>query len=337
MPRLRNSHYIYSVSRIRALENKLLGPAEIDRMVDATTPEQALKVLYESGYGTPGSETLKAEEFEKLLEEEHLKLYSLLQEIAPVPGMFNVFLQPYDFYNIKVIIKAEFFDMKDFNRLLTPKGTIAIEELIKILRDRRLKDLPPIVGEAVEEAIADLNHTHDPQTVDLILDKACFARMQEMAENIDSHYLKNFMQVWVDLLNIQICLRMKRLKKDYEFFSRILLPGGHIKAELLWELQEEREDALEELLKGTRYRDAVQDFFKKNGLKEGRTLSGRLYEDFIQAYIHEGRKKLYGLEALLGYMLSREAEFRCVRAVMSGKLYGVSGEKLRERLRDIYA
>jgi V/A-type H+-transporting ATPase subunit C len=87
---LSDTHYAYSVSRIRAIERKMLDKQKFDRMIDAKTPEEALKVLTEVGYGLGDREQGNVYDYEKLLKDESKKVYTLLKEIAPQPEMFDV-------------------------------------------------------------------------------------------------------------------------------------------------------------------------------------------------------------------------------------------------------
>lgn len=68
-----DTQYAYSVSRIRAIERKLLDKGKLDRMVEAKSPEEALKVLLEAEYGNSMSETVSIYEYENLLSDEYKK------------------------------------------------------------------------------------------------------------------------------------------------------------------------------------------------------------------------------------------------------------------------
>ena len=45
-----DTQYSYAVGKIRALEKRLLDRSRMERMIDARSPEEALKVLLEAGY-----------------------------------------------------------------------------------------------------------------------------------------------------------------------------------------------------------------------------------------------------------------------------------------------
>jgi V/A-type H+-transporting ATPase subunit C len=336
MAGMRDSHYIYAVSRIRAIENSLLGQSGMERLIDTQTPEQAMKLLKEAGYGHPSTETPAPAGYEKLLREEHKKLFVLLHEIFPESGIIDIFQQPYDFHNIKAILKAEFARVEADSSVLSDKGSIPVEKLKAILRDRQFGDLPASVAEAAVEALADLNHTRDPQTADLILDRACYRRMRDMADDTGSRFLTGFIAGSIDLLNMQIFIRLKNLGKGREFMERTILPGGYIKTELFLDITKDPINKLKEVLWDTPYRDSASRVVKRYETYGRKAFLEKLSDGFILAHILIGRQKISGLEPLIGYMLNRESELRNVRTVLSGKMNGVSPEKIRERLRAVY-
>ena len=43
-----------------------------------------------------------------------------------------------------------------------------------------------------------------------------------------------------------------------------------------------------------------------------------------------------GVEAVIGYLVAKEIEFTAVRIIMSSRMAGISGDTIRERLRETY-
>ncbi len=337
MSRIKNSQYVYAVSRIRVIESRLLSREQMGMMIDAATREEALKILLDSDYGYRETDMARVHDYERLLEEEHKKLYKLFREISPQPEIFQIFLQPYDFNNIKMILKAEFAGIEDFSGLLKDKGSIELKKLEVMMRDRKFDEMPSVMRQAVEEAISDFYHTRDPQTVDLILDRACYGRMRQMADSYKNCFLRDFIAGTVDILNVNIILRLEKMKKDEEFAKRALLPGGYVPIEILIQKSDKPIDVLVGLLKHTSCGEVAQralENYKSTGRKI-RTES--MLNDFINIFIARGRYLISGLEPLIGYMLAKEREIRNVRAVMAGKSNRLSGEKIRERLMGLYA
>ena len=44
----------------------------------------------------------------------------------------------------------------------------------------------------------------------------------------------------------------------------------------------------------------------------------------------------FGVEAVISYLAAKEIEFTAVRIIMSGRMAGISGDIIRERLREAY-
>ena len=44
----------------------------------------------------------------------------------------------------------------------------------------------------------------------------------------------------------------------------------------------------------------------------------------------------FGVEAVIGYLVAKEIEFTAVRVIMSGKMAGIDGDTIRQRLREAY-
>ena len=58
------------IPRIRVLETKLLDKAKIDRMIDANSADEAIKVLQETEYANVMTNVKRAEDYEVILSEE---------------------------------------------------------------------------------------------------------------------------------------------------------------------------------------------------------------------------------------------------------------------------
>lgn len=146
-----DNNYAYAIGRIRVIEKRLLDKAKFDRMIDSKSPVEALKILFEAGYGETSADTGdKTFEYEKLLKEEQKNLYRLLREITDESEVFDIFLLRNDYHNIKVILKSEFLGQEDGNNLLN-SGTLSTSYIKTAIRERNFEDLAITMREAIEE------------------------------------------------------------------------------------------------------------------------------------------------------------------------------------------
>ena len=330
-----DTQYAYAVGKIRALEKRLLDRARMERMIDARSAEEALKVLLEAGYESGSDDYSDVYEYESLLKNEQLKLYRLLKSIAPEPEAFDIFLLQNDYHNIKVLLKAEFLG-QDYDYLLIDTGTIPVADLKKMIGERDLTKMSNTMRSAVEESIDVFNRTNDSQAIDIILDRANFQQMQEYAANSGYRFVFDLVQLMTDLTNIKIFLRGRNTGKRWDSLQKTLLPGGSIDKRVFIENLDDTLDSFVNFLKGKPYRsiceEGIESFINTGSLSKFE----RLTDNYIMSYIKKAKYVALGIEPLIAYLWAKENEIKNARIIMVGKINNISSEVIRERLRETY-
>jgi V/A-type H+-transporting ATPase subunit C len=331
-----DTEYAYAVARIRAVGKKLLDKSGIDRMVDAKTAEDALKVLIDIDYGYSSGDLISAYEYERLLKEESKKVFTLLRDIAPQPEIFDLFLQSNDYHNLKVILKSEFLGNEDNSNILLDSATIPVNKLKIMVRERKLSEMPGIMRNAVEECIESFNRTGDPQVIDLILDRANYSQMVKNAAEIKNDFLIDLVKIMIDLANIKTFLRVRSMKKSWDFLQKVLLPGGRIERGTFVKMLQDSLDNAVNILKFTPYdkvcEEGIADYQKNGSMSKFEKLA----DNFITKYVRKALFINLGVEPLIAYLIAKEVEIRNARIIMVGKINGISNEIIRERLREAY-
>ena len=105
MARIKDTDYLQLSAYIRARETKLLNRDRIERMLEAPTTGDALKVLEECGWGDLSS--LGPDEFEMRLGTYLKEQLDDIEELVPDKRFVEAVRLKYDFHNIKVLIKSE--------------------------------------------------------------------------------------------------------------------------------------------------------------------------------------------------------------------------------------
>jgi len=305
-------------------------------MIDARTPEEALKVLVEAGYGYTRSEPGKAYDYEDMLKEEQKKVYDLLKKIAPEPEVFVLFLLKSDYHNIKAILKAEFSGQEAADFLMLDSGSIPPEKMKSIIRDRKFSELPDTMRKAAEESIDAYNRTTDPQVIDLILDKACYQQMWELSCRYKNKFLKELTVIMIDLANLKMFLRIKVLGKPWEMLQKILIPGGSIDSKLYRQGLEMDMEHFSDAVSHTAYGSLVKESIKSYKTEGTLTRFEKLSDNYIMDYIKKAKYISFGVEPLVAYLLAKETEIKNARIIMVGKINNISNEVIRERLREVY-
>lgn len=330
----RDKDYVYASSRVRSVEKNLLTREKAEAMIDSKTPMDAIKILVDLGYGD-GSETIQAEQFETLLSAETKKTYSFIRGIAPDEKDLYAFLYPYDYHNLKVLMKAEFLDT-DAENLLIDVGTIPAAQFVGMVREREFVGMTDGMKNAMLEVIDVFARTGDPQSIDFILDKACYQEMRETAQASFSPYIQGYVSLLVDTINLKTFVRLRQMRKSWDVFSQVFLEGGRIQEKLFISAYDEPYEQFADKLIPYGLTTAMED--GATMLREtGRfTALERLCDNCIMDYARSAKYVSFGIEPLAAYLIAKEGEIRTARIAMTGLLQGLSRDMLAERLRETY-
>ncbi len=333
---INDTDYAYASARIRAIEKKLLDRNGIERMLDTKTPEEAIKIIQDLDYGNTSSEMISTYDYELLLKEEQNKTYELLRKIAPVPRVLDIFLLRNDYHNVKVLLKAEFSGQLLQDEILINTARIAIPKLKVMIKERSFSSMSKIMRNAISECIDTYNRSGDPQVIDLIMDKAVYEEMAELAKELDIDYIKTLVNILIDTNNIKTFVRIKRLNKPWDFLKKALLENGSIDTKVFIDKLESSWESFIETMRFTKYGgicEAGISVFRDTG---SITKLEKLTDDFVISYVKNGKFKFFGVEPIIGYLIAKENELKIIRIIMVGKINNISTEIIRERLREAY-
>lgn len=323
------------IPRLRVLETRLLDKAKIDRMIDGDSANEALKVLQESEYAGVMTGVKRPEDYEMVLARELKRVYELMYDASPVKSLVDIMGIKYDYHNIKVILKGMFLQ-KDFSHMLITVGMIDVQTLKHSIENNNLGDLNETMKEGIIKAKEVFEETKDPQAIDIILDNTMFKEMREIAKKIDDKFVDKYVKVTIDSTNIKTLLRVKKQKKDKDFLEEVIIEGGEIDKDTLISMLYDAPENISNKLAFTDYgeiiRLGVEDFTKSGSVNE----LEKLVDNYIMNMMKEAKYIPFGVEPLLAYIYAKETEIKIVRIIMVGKLNNISGEVIRERLRDIY-
>lgn len=331
MSKIKDTDYLSVSARIRAMENRLLTRARMDRMLEARTDDEAVKVLAECGYGEVPE--LSGRTLDALVAQARGEVYRDLKAAVPDQRLVEVFQMKYDYHNAKVLIKAQAMGL-DEARLLSQGGRYDPQRLREdFLRDD-LRDWGEVFRQAVLRAREVLAATGDPQQADLVLDRACFQEMESLARACGSAFLQGYVRLSVDAANLRAAVRAARMGKGSEFLNQILLPGGNVSERALAGARPE--ELAERFRSGPLAQAAALGAARTQPDSGPLTEFERLCDNAVTGYLASASRVPFGEETVIGYLYAREAEITAVRIIMAGRMAGLDGETIRSRLRATY-
>ena len=332
MLKINEDDYAYASARIRAKEPRLLRSGQFDRMLDAGDADEAFRVLTESGYGSGDGGKMSASGFEKVLADEMKKCYLLLEEIAPQIEVVRAFQRRHDYFNIKVLLKAEFLK-KEAPPILSDTGTFGKKAVARMIRERDYGEMTPMMKQAVEEVYDVFPRKRDPQEIDLILDRASYSQFSADLKETDSPFLQSLAEMITDVTNIKIFVRARTLDKSWDFIRKLLLRDGTIDGKIYAENSDKPVEAFISGIHGSACGEAAEKGWKLYVAK--RNISGleKTLDDYLMQFVRKAKLVTMGVEPLAAWLFAKEAEIRNVRIVMTGRINRLPVERIRERLR----
>ena len=327
--------YLYSVTRTRALETKLLDKAKIERMIEARNADEVIKILYETEYAGSISEMKSIDDYESVLSKELLNTYKLLAEISPVPELTNLFQMRYDIHNLKTLLKSSYLDEEN-DELLSEIGTIPVQQLKGMVKDKNFVDLDPVLRECVEEVVGEFTVNPDPQLIDVALDKGLYNLMYKVARDNKSSFLTDYISAQIDLINIKSLVRVKSMGYGREFLKKVILDNGKLDYAFFSDIFDESLETLIDRLAYKDYGKVVEEGISNYMRTKSLTRFEKLSDDFIFELAKKGKYVAFGIEPLIGYLMAKENETKIIRMIMVGKINEIPNELIRERLRDVY-
>ncbi|MDW5299741.1 MAG: V-type ATP synthase subunit C [Sedimentibacter sp.] len=334
MAKIKDTDYLFSTARVRSAEKNMLTREKAEKMIDAKTTEDAIRVLYDLNYGTC-NEIVDPDDYEKLLSDEHKKAYDFITSIAPDLNFFNMFLYPYDYHNLKVIMKSEYLGI-DASDSMVDTGSINLKVLKYSVKERDFNLLTENMGRALKEVIDTFPKTNDPQIIDIIFDKYCYDEMLESAEKTGSSFMIGYIKMQIDTINLKTFVRLKKINKPRDFFSKVFLDGGNINEQFFFKNYDEPFEKFADQLTAYDFKEVFIE--GTNALEEtGKFITmEKLLDNKLVKHIKNSKYVPFGIEPLASYLIAKDNEIKIARIIMAGKLAGISPELLRERLRDTY-
>ncbi len=337
MKALQPTDYMYASARLRALENRLVGRARLETLIDAGSSEEVLERLGEYGIRLPedaptGAARMRARE--AMLAAALREAYAEVEDAVPDPALFRYFRYPYDGNNLKAAIKCGMRGVS-VGDLLSDCGTVPADEVEALVREGKLDRYPPVIADAVATAREAYARTGDPRRIDTIVDRAVFAAMLADAAATGDKTLHGWMRARIDLLNILICLRILRMEMGIAgeaLLEEALLAGGTLGERFFTEAYTRGEAGLAEALIPTEYNRLLST----EGEPVALSTVERAADDCYMTLVRDGARIPFGAPIAGGYLIGCEGAVKNIRIVLAAKDAGLSADTLRERIRVSY-
>ena len=329
--KLKENDFLSISARVRVLETRLLTAERMERMIDAKDVNDAAKVLGECGY--PDLPEVTNSALDAMLADAQAALFADMGKAVGNEALMDVFRCKYDYHNAKTLVKAEALKLNQ-DRLLLGGGRYAPAELAEDYRREDLRACSEIFQKAVSHAREVLGSSGDPQQADFILDRAYFEELSALAKQSGSKFLEGYVSTLIDGTNLRAAVRAARLDKAGEFLRAVLVPGGTVATGAIASV---KGSELGKVFKNTGFKDAAEAGAALAAPGGGPlTDFERMCDDAVMAYLAKARMIPFGEQPVVAYLYAREAEATAIRIILTGRMAGIDGATIRQRLRRAY-
>ena len=330
--------YGYAVSRLRAMEDRLLDQGVFQRLLDSEDLPSALKVMAETAYGKWFLEQQSDEKFEPAIEAELKYIYAETEHFVPDPCLYRICRLPYDIHNVKVLLKGLFNQKQGGKRrldLLTGLGNIFADDLVVAIESEDYRLMPFGFHRTVPECVSTWDQTRDILQVERILDEALFSLQLKMADEVAFEGVKLFARSRVDAENLRNIARLKRMGFDSSQAAPFLHNGGFVPLEKILSLINEPFEGWERFLS---FADVSRTL---SGAQEHADLDSLIVDleksidDFLSWVLAKYKYSPFAPENVLHYLWMKETEAKNVRILLIGIGNGAERTVLRRLLRNV--
>jgi len=335
---------MYAVSRLRAMENRFLDMSFFSRLIENATLEDAFKSLGETVYAQwiAASSEAGFDRVDRVIDSELKATYEDLARFVPDKELIGIFRMPYDFNNVKVILKSLFKVMDNGERrydLLSNLGGANPESLVMSIEGEKYDSLPYGLGNVIPRCLALWDRTKNSQQVENLLDGQMFASMLVLAEELRKKLKTDVIVRWVrhkiDAENLRSAVRLQRMNYDYASGLPFFHKGGTISPESAAKLLSEPFDTWSKPLFHYGIGAALepaQDKQEKADVQAVLSEISKRLDDYLIRVLDKAKYKPSAPENVIVYLLRKEEEARNLRVALVCVANGLNREFARRLL-----
>ncbi|MBQ3346628.1 MAG: V-type ATPase subunit, partial [Synergistaceae bacterium] len=245
--------YVYTVARLRGMENHILDTAFFSRLMDSANVDDALKALGETSYSQWIS---GAGNFDKAIDSEMLATCEELESFVPDKELLEIFRLPYDFHNVKVLLKGLFkvrggeAEGRRYD-LISKLGTIDTELLTNAIETEEYSYLPYGLTDLIPQCWQLWDASKNAQAVELLIDHQMFKAMLGVADGLKMPEISAWVKHRIDAENLRSAVRLARMKYESAKALPFFHEGGTIAPDDMARLLNEPQETWSRLLSHT--------------------------------------------------------------------------------------
>ncbi len=326
--------YLYAAGVIRFLENKLLNPNDVERMVDSPDLDSSFRVFHDTDYFDNVLD-VQATDFIKSLDADLAQAKDKIKEMTPDDNLVKFLFMRHDFHNIKLLFKEKYTD-KSFTDYYSSLGNENIEKLRLALTGDITNSILPYCQRVIDYVKERVNKEEVTSAlIDRWCDRTYFNEYARSAQEFKSSFINGLVSLQIDVANLKIYIRGKRMGFDTTYLLSEIMAGGSLSLDFYIKVVNlSLEEGLERIHfnLGIPMQKVLNNYFKNQSLEQ----LERDLENMELQYVRQAKYIDYGPELVVAYFMAKKNAIRNVRLIMTGKVNNINSAEIKKFIREIY-
>ena len=303
-------------------QKDLLSKDKLLRAAEAADAKEAYRLLREAGFGEGDASYA---EYENVLAAQDNELVAFVKQFAPNKQVERFCLAPRDFANAECLVRSA----KTAWKGVVGEGTVRLDVLQKGV-DGEFNLLPDYLVGCVRESLTMFDMgTATGVNISTLFARGLYAHLSNVCTQ---RRLRRYVQWQIDVKNIAVALRAS----TWQEVQAMAIDGGKVSIDDLRVLFGGDRTAIERRFAFSDYAQVVLSALAAKEAKRPLIVFERMADSALLMSLYPHRYDSEGLVPFLLYYAYKTNEIANVRIVMAGKMAGVDGDVIKERLRLSY-
>jgi len=320
--------YAFATAKVRALESQLVNRSTLLDMANAADFSAAIDLLGSTEYSLPaGSKDFS--EVEKILFQKRSEVRGLFVDLILDEALAELLRAKDDFPNLRLALRRKLTD-RPLGTDYSNDGSIAAEDFEQVFEQENYTPLPIYMQEAIECAVlAYYQNNKDVRQIDFALDACQGSCKIQKAVEIKNIFLEGLFRIQVDILNIRTMLRLKFTDSDKR---DVFVEGGYLEIDRLKHGLNTEYETIASLFFATPYYEIINSgvsYLSENSsflrLEAG-------CDRHIFGFLKQTSQITAGPQPVIAFLLTKEAEIRTLRLILTGKKNNLDARLILDRL-----
>ncbi|WP_205015394.1 V-type ATPase subunit [Streptococcus porcinus] len=322
---------------ISVKEKDFISEQEFTMLLNAKNKEELSLLLQKTPYSISITDLDNLDTVEKVLMKELGKTFKWVSAECPVPEIVDLFILPYLYHNVKVLLKAK-ASQKNLDHLLIPFGGTSLPALQHLVRTLKSDYFPAYFEEEIQSIWEEYVDYGDSRVIEIGADLAYFKHLRRIAEQLDDPVFDKAVDILTDSYNVLTLMRAKNLNKSDGFIKQLLTEQSSLTYQELTcgPIYQTLSSWYNQLLPEN-YSSRLANYEQK--IAKGKLSIRELEElvDLLIFYLFDDSKfTCQGPYPVARFLLTKLFEIKNLRLILSAKVNQLPLDLVKERLRPFY-